>query len=444
MLKLYEKGIGVMKTRHEGDPTSFNFQWYTHWTPGKESDDVTKNEIIAKLPASLRPAAQTMWNTCQGHGMEGRDHLLFLPWHRMQLYYLEEIVRAACGDARFVMPYRKYLESEKEAVLPAPIRDPSSPLNNPNRRPPGHPGSGVNIGEWVPDAQVNYECLRLPTYYSTDAVQTNFSSSINNNPHGIMHDQIGNPYASDPLKYGMSFIPTAAGDPIFFLHHCNIDRLWASWNAAGNRNPDGDPSWAGKQFTFATPDGKTALYTVGKYTNIAALGYSYEKLEPIPGGKVAVVLTAPTPARAVTIGARHRVSSSAEPRRCFLLTPPPGGQVGVAGCYDRRRQDLSRDPRAEGRPAAGRAIRHLSRRAERRERQRAQALLCRHAELLRGRGHARHGTGFHVRCEHRRRQPEAGGQPRAADHHRAQGRRADRRLEPIDGQGVAGQSVASS
>jgi tyrosinase len=325
MLKLYEKGIGVMRTRHEGDPTSFNFQWYTHWTPGKASDDVTKNEIIARLPPALRPAAQAMWNTCQGHGMEGKKTIFyFLPWHRMQLYYLEEIVRAACGDASFVMPYWNYLESAQEGVLPAPFRDTASPLYNPNRRPPGHPGNGVNNGEWVPDAEVNYECLRLGNYYSSAETPPNFSSSINNNPHGIMHDQIGNQFASDPLNYGMSFIPTAAGDPIFFLHHCNIDRLWASWNAAGNKNPDSDPTWAGKQFTFATPDGKTALYTVGKYTNIADLGYSYEKLEPIPGGKVAT-LTAPTPARAVTIGARTGIKLGGA-ATVLSLTPPPGGK----------------------------------------------------------------------------------------------------------------------
>src|SRR5262249_9169963 len=70
MLKLYEKAVGVMKERKEGDPTSYNFQWYTHWVPGKASDNVTKDKIIATLPPSERPAAQAMWNTCQGHGAE--------------------------------------------------------------------------------------------------------------------------------------------------------------------------------------------------------------------------------------------------------------------------------------------------------------------------------------------------------------------------------------
>lgn len=326
MLKLYETGVGVMKTRYEGDPTSYDFQWYTHWVPGKASDNVTKEEKIAKLAPERRAAARTMWNTCQGHGAEAAKTIFyFLPWHRMQLYYLEEIVRAACKEPAFVMPYWNYLESEKEGVLPDLFRNPSSPLYNPNRRPPGHPGKGVNNGEWVPDSEVNYKCLELPDYYSTDKVPPNFSSSINNNPHGIMHDLIGNPYASDPLNAGMSFIPTAAGDPIFFLHHCNIDRLWASWNAAGNDNPDHDSKWTDKKFTFATPDGKTAEYLVGKYSDIANLGYSYEKLEPVPkvGGQVATLAKAPPPRAAATVGARAAIKLGAT-ATVVTLAPPPG------------------------------------------------------------------------------------------------------------------------
>jgi tyrosinase len=326
MLKLYEKAVGVMKGRKEGDPTSYNFQWYTHWVPGKASDNVTKDKIIATLPPAQRPAAQAMWNTCQGHGAEAKKTIFyFLPWHRMELYYFEEIVRAASGEPSFAMPYWNYLESEKEGVLPEPFRDPKSPLYNPNRRPPGHPGKGVNNGERVPDSEVNYECLKLPDYYSTEAVPPNFSSSINNNPHGIMHDLIGDPYASNPLDYGMSFIPTAAGDPIFFLHHCNIDRLWASWNAAGNKNPDDDPKWAGKKFTFANAQGTLAEYLVGKYTNTESLGYSYEKLEPVPkgGGQVASLAKAPAPRAAATVGARAGIKLGAK-AMVVTLAPPPG------------------------------------------------------------------------------------------------------------------------
>jgi tyrosinase len=29
----------------------------------------------------------------------------------------------------------------------------------------------------------------------------------------------------------MFLVPTAPNDPVFFLHHCNVDRLWAKWQA---------------------------------------------------------------------------------------------------------------------------------------------------------------------------------------------------------------------
>ena len=33
----------------------------------------------------------------------------------------------------------------------------------------------------------------------------------------------------------MSDVTTAAFDPIFWVHHCNIDRLWSLWDATQGR-----------------------------------------------------------------------------------------------------------------------------------------------------------------------------------------------------------------
>jgi tyrosinase len=46
------------------------------------------------------------------------------------------------------------------------------------------------------------------------------------NPHGFAHTSFG----------GSIFSPaTAPRDPLFFLLHCNADRLWAKWQRANNR-----------------------------------------------------------------------------------------------------------------------------------------------------------------------------------------------------------------
>jgi hypothetical protein len=39
-------------------------------------------------------------------------------------------------------------------------------------------------------------------------------------PHNQVHNSIG----------GWMPTPASPRDPIFFMHHCNIDRIWAVWN----------------------------------------------------------------------------------------------------------------------------------------------------------------------------------------------------------------------
>ena len=59
------------------------------------------------------------------------------------------------------------------------------------------------------------------------------NGELENLPHNRVHVRIGgqNGFMSDPA--------TAALDPIFWLHHCNIDRLWEVWRNQGPqfRNP---------------------------------------------------------------------------------------------------------------------------------------------------------------------------------------------------------------
>jgi tyrosinase len=59
-----------------------------------------------------------------------------------------------------------------------------------------------------------------------------------------------NPHASVHTSFGgsISSVPTAARDPLFFLLHCNVDRLWAKWqrefgrfNSAQTASYDSNP-----------------------------------------------------------------------------------------------------------------------------------------------------------------------------------------------------------
>lgn len=318
MLRLYAEAAGVMQKRALGDPTGWTFQWYTHWTPSPTptTDDVGKNQAIATLPPQQRAAAQTMWNTCQSHG--GKGAAWFLPWHRMELYCLEQIVRNIVNNPKFVLPYWDYL-APGQGAIPPEFRDKASPLYFVNRR---LSNGSVNGGAVVPDSSVNYDCLALTRFWNDPASATaNFTNSINNNPHGVMHDLIGRADAVNFLDYGMSFVPTAARDPIFYLHHCNIDRLWASWNAAGRKNPDDKP-WLDKNFTFAKPDRSLTSLRTGDFLSTDKLGYKYEKLAPVPPAvPVAALFAAKAAPRilggtaGVSLGAGEKVLALAAPNK---------------------------------------------------------------------------------------------------------------------------------
>lgn len=65
-------------------------------------------------------------------------------------------------------------------------------------------------------------------------------------PHDLVHILIGgyeNHDINGMTSFGAMSIPESAGlDPIFYLHHANIDRLWSSWVSLHNKTADYDYS----------------------------------------------------------------------------------------------------------------------------------------------------------------------------------------------------------
>ena len=68
--------------------------------------------------------------------------------------------------------------------------------------------------------------------------------SLENVPHGAVHSLVGNDYDEfgNVLNAGwMGSFYTAGLDPLFWLHHANIDRLWEVWLQARPGAPE--PEW---------------------------------------------------------------------------------------------------------------------------------------------------------------------------------------------------------
>lgn len=266
MLATYRTAVGTMMQRGKGDPCSWIFQWYTH----QIRDDLSKTAEIGTLAAAQRPLATDMWNTCQAHS--GRPLQYFLPWHRMYVYFLERIVRQASGDPGFTLPYWDYTDSTQRPI-PSGFRTPaSSPLFRPDRN------NGVNSGQAIDSGQpagtINLDCMNEADYLpSAPGVVDGFNAMINQNPHGIVHTLIGN-------TKGMGTVPWAGNDPVFWAHHSNIDRLWASWNGGGGSNPT-SAEWRDKTFVFADEDCNRVVAKVSDFESIAPLGYVYDQTPPV-------------------------------------------------------------------------------------------------------------------------------------------------------------------
>jgi tyrosinase len=237
-----------------------------------------------------------MWDTCQAHGPTD-DENFFLPWHRMFVYFFERIVRKASDNPEFTLPYWNYsIAGTNHAVIPPEFGVDSSALFVKGRNP------GVNAGQPIDKnspAALSLDALQEPIY-SPAGNDEGFCSKLDSGLHGNVHVLVGN-------RTNMGQVPYAAKDPIFWMHHCNIDRLWTSWNENGGKNPN-IQGFTTQKFVFADENGQRVEATVNDFLDTNKLGYQYDHLEPKPQGFQP--LAAP-PIAAEALGPRTAVAGEA-------------------------------------------------------------------------------------------------------------------------------------
>ena len=79
----------------------------------------------------------------------------------------------------------------------------------------------------------------------------------------------------------MADFATVGGDPLFYLHHANLDRIWESWNRLGHTNPT-DPKYLNRTFAYGDRSGKRVDLPVTAADRVAQLGYEYDAYETAP------------------------------------------------------------------------------------------------------------------------------------------------------------------
>lgn len=313
-LKWYEAAIGVMRARPITDPTSWRFQAAIH--------DYTRSRDPYKVTGESMPSStvqDTYWKQCQ------HSCWFFLPWHRMYLHYFEQIVAAAVveagGPAGWTLPYWNYSGDASTRLLPPAFRSPTKADGSVNNLYVAQRRTAANGGTAFATAgQASYTAAFTEIEFSAplgdaDAgfggSQTAFDhgdfgtvGALEATPHGSMHVAVGGPGGF------MSSFDTAGLDPIFWLHHCNIDRLWAAWlrQGAGREDPQVNAWLTAVSFPFYDEGKNPTKMTASQVVNTADLGYRYDD-EPTPKLVVpplALAFTPPGPGPLATfLGAIH-------------------------------------------------------------------------------------------------------------------------------------------
>ena len=251
----FRKGVQTMQSRPATDPTSWLYQ--------------------ANMHGTYDTPALPQWNTCQ-HGT-----YFFLSWHRMYLYYFERILRKASGDPAFALPFWDYTDPAQRAI-PPPLRTPSTgnPLFVAER------AAGINQGAQVPASATTFtQAMSFTNFSSPTGSPLSFGGQLvsgpihfggvfgqlESQPHNIIHVLVGGDegWMSDPNL--------AARDPVFWLHHANIDRLWNHWLTLGEgRTNPSDNLWKTQVFTFFDENGQAVQMTGQQVVDSAAqLHYRY-------------------------------------------------------------------------------------------------------------------------------------------------------------------------
>ena len=171
-----------------------------------------------------------------------------LPWHRVYLLQFEMALRAIHPDVN--IPYWDWTQASEQAIPPWLVGvTPTVTTPTKTIAVTRFPGTAADLATIASN---------VPTIMAMNDF-TQFASNLNG-VHGGVHIWVGG---------AMGSVPTAPADPIFWMHHANLDRLWWQWQNS--------PQGAGKNPSLS---GAAAVMDPWAYTevntrDITTLGYTY-------------------------------------------------------------------------------------------------------------------------------------------------------------------------
>ncbi|BBN04284.1 polyphenol oxidase [Marchantia polymorpha subsp. ruderalis] len=293
-----ERGYALMRALPDSDPRSFKRQNAIHCAYGTGS-------FVQDGSTNLTIDIHLNW--------------LFLPWHRMFVYFHERILQKLLGDPEFSLHFWNFDNSVTATprhgshgcykaghFMPPIYSDPSKATFEPNRSSkafePNRPVDlSLDLSQRVPlsapippfpnrtleeQTRRNREVMHrsVITLGNTTSfigkpyrvgdtrviIPATGAGTIERWPHNTLHVWIGG-WMLQPI--------TAPIDPIFYPFHANMERLWSVWRKLGYGHDDPtDPDWLDATFLFWDENAVMRRVKVRDFLDLNALGYRYEEV----------------------------------------------------------------------------------------------------------------------------------------------------------------------
>jgi tyrosinase len=180
--------------------------------------------------------AGMMWEVhTMSVGMPGTN---FLAWHRHFLLAFEQRLQQV--DPAVSIPYWDWIT---DPAIPAFLNDPAL------------------LAKW--SVERSYTRHEMPSGAELDLAMRidrfpRFQRKLELGPHSDVHLAVGGTMAT----------AVSPADPLFWLHHANLDRLWSTWQVGHPREKPPKPK------TVLQPASMFDV-TIASQLDIAALGYRY-------------------------------------------------------------------------------------------------------------------------------------------------------------------------
>jgi tyrosinase len=313
-LHWYGKAVGQLRPLPLINPIGWRYQAAVHGYPRTTPDPFA----IPGEPLPSTSEQKRFWEKCQHRTW------FFLPWHRGYLACFEEIVAAAVvqlgGPEGWALPYWNYSDSGNPyarrlhpAFLDQFAADGSeNPLWVSGR-------NLINPTDELDPDYVDLDCLEhSPFEGAANGGEPGFggpvtgfshigsvSGRLEHLPHNLIHDDI---------RGLMGRLDTAALDPIFWLHHANIDRLWEVWTKRNSAftNPIVAAWLTPPPFELHDKAGGIVRFTPDQMRDTLTVrhGYQYDDTsDPIPTHHGPIASTTMT----ATVGPRPEPVASSQP-----------------------------------------------------------------------------------------------------------------------------------